>query len=144
MNLLEEIAQELDKGAPWVLYRQDLAAILRRVAACRQAAPVVDDARMARALEWVRDVAQGMPASAAKEHLPAIEEAIAAYDPSCGARTVRVDDAMVRDARYWRTLMANCKRDHIWHHVLPPDLTEHHNSIEAVLDALARAQGVQS
>ena len=32
MKLLEEIAQELDKGAPWVLYRQDLAAILRRVA----------------------------------------------------------------------------------------------------------------
>ena len=28
--------------------------------------PVVDDARMARALEWVRDVAQGMPASSAK------------------------------------------------------------------------------
>ena len=32
MKLLEEISQELDKGAPWVLYRQDLAAILRRVA----------------------------------------------------------------------------------------------------------------
>ena len=33
MKLLEEIAQELDKGAPWVLYRQDLAAILRKMAA---------------------------------------------------------------------------------------------------------------
>ena len=33
MNLLEEIAQELDKGAPGILYRQDLAEILRGVAA---------------------------------------------------------------------------------------------------------------
>ena len=31
MKILEEIARELDKGAPWILYRKDLAAILRKV-----------------------------------------------------------------------------------------------------------------
>lgn len=57
-----------------------------------QPAPVVDDARMARALEWVRDDTRRMCSVAARTHLPAIEEAIAAYDPNCGARTVRVVD----------------------------------------------------
>lgn len=52
-----------------------------------------------------------------------------------------VDEAMERDARYWRTLMSNCKHDHIWYHVLPTDLTEKYDSIEAVLDALAAQQG---
>ena len=33
MNVFEEVAKELDKGAPRILYRQDLAAILRRMAA---------------------------------------------------------------------------------------------------------------
>ena len=33
MKILEEIARELDGGAPGILYRQDLAKILRRVAA---------------------------------------------------------------------------------------------------------------
>ena len=33
MKLLEEIAQELDKGVPAILYRQELAAILRKTAA---------------------------------------------------------------------------------------------------------------
>ena len=71
-----------------------------------QPAPVADDARMARALEWVRTAARGNVGEgdalraalieSARKHLPAIEEAIAAYDPNCGARTVRVvDDAMV-------------------------------------------------
>ena len=70
-----------------------------------QPAPVVDDARMARALEWVRTAARGNVGEgdalrvalveSARKHLPAIEEAIAAYDPNCGARTVRVvADAM--------------------------------------------------
>lgn len=54
-----------------------------------QPAPVVDDARMARALEWVRTNA-AFEFPHIREHLPAIEEAIAAYDPACGARTVRV------------------------------------------------------
>ena len=64
-------------------------------AALRQR-PVVDDARMARALEWVRVMAMQ---DANGSHLPAIEEAIAAYDPNCGGRTVRVvDDAMVERA----------------------------------------------
>lgn len=44
--------------------------------------PEVDDARMARALEAAR-------CGLAPEHVSAIEEAIAAYDPACGARTVR-------------------------------------------------------
>lgn len=65
----------------------------------RVADAVVDDARMARALEWLRNVvALGFPVTS-PEHLPAIEEAIAAYDPNCGGRTVRVvDDAMVERA----------------------------------------------
>ena len=33
MSTLEEIARELDKGSPCILYRQDLAEILRRLAA---------------------------------------------------------------------------------------------------------------
>lgn len=67
-----------------------------------QPAPVVDDARMARALEWVRTAARGNVGEgdalraalieSARKHLPAIEEAIAAYGPNCGARTVRVVD----------------------------------------------------
>ena len=62
-------------------------------------APVVDDARMVRALWWLRDVSKIFPVER-HEHLPAIEEAIAAYDPNCGARTVRVvDDAMGSLAR---------------------------------------------
>lgn len=51
-----------------------------------QHSPVVDDARMARALEWVRVMAVQ---DADGSHVSAIEEAIAAYDPNCGARTVR-------------------------------------------------------
>lgn len=56
-----------------------------------QTAPVVDDACMARALEWVRTNA-AFEFPHIREHIPAIEEAIAAYDPKCGARTVRVVD----------------------------------------------------
>lgn len=52
-------------------------------------APVVDDARMARALEWVQVMAMQ---DADGSHVPAIQEAIAAYDPNCGGRTVRVVD----------------------------------------------------
>ena len=73
-------------------------AIRAIVAALRQQ-PEVDDARMARALEWVRTAARGNVGEgdalraalieSARTHLPAIEEAIAAYDPNCGARTVR-------------------------------------------------------
>ena len=69
-------------------------AAVRAIAAAIRQRPVVDDARMARALEWVREATEGEAECA--EHLPAIEEAIAAYDPNCGGRTVRVvDDAMV-------------------------------------------------
>ena len=68
-------------------------AAVRAIAAAIRQQPVVDDARMARALEWVRVMAMQ---DANGSHLPAIEEAIAAYDPNCGGRTVRVvDDAMV-------------------------------------------------
>lgn len=45
-------------------------------------AAVVDDARMARALEWVRAETVGILGR--REHLPAIEEAIAAYDARGG------------------------------------------------------------
>jgi len=62
-----------------------------------QPAHVVDDARMARALEWIRASAWSGN-DQAQEHLPTIEEAIATYDPNCGARTVRVvDDAAMRE-----------------------------------------------
>ena len=95
-----KVAQALNWYAPWWLNgegtgREKAVAAIKKMAkvyGATQPAPVADDARMARALEWVRDVAQGMPASAAKEHLPAIQEAIAAYDPNCGGRTVRVVD----------------------------------------------------
>ena len=71
-------------------------AAVRAIAAAIRQQPVVDDARMARALEWVRVMAMQ---DANGSHLPAIEEAIAAYDPNCGGRTVRVvDDAMVERA----------------------------------------------
>lgn len=64
-----------------------------------------DDARMARALWWLRDVSKIFPVER-HEHLPAIEEAIAAYDPNCGGRTVRVvDDAMVEAV--WNALDPN-------------------------------------
>ena len=70
-------------------------------AALRQR-PVVDDARMARALEWVRVMAMQ---DANGSHLPAIEEAIAAYDPNCGGRTVRVvDDATRKNAERYEWL----------------------------------------
>ena len=66
--------------------------------------PVVDDARMARALEWVRALTK--PCSAEeREMLNSIEEAIAAYDPNCGARTVRVVDDAAR-------LLAICQNAH--------------------------------
>lgn len=52
------------------------------VALRQQPAAVVDDARMARALDAAR-------CGLSPEHVAAIEEAIAAYDPNCGARTVR-------------------------------------------------------
>lgn len=60
------------------------ARAVRAIAAAlrQQSAPVVDDARMARALEAAR-------CGLAPEHVSAIEEAIAAYDPAGGARTVR-------------------------------------------------------
>ena len=70
--------------------------LLRLHEAKRVADAVVDDARMARALEWVRAECVVYSNPEARTHLPAIEEAIAAYDPNCGGRTVRVvDDAMV-------------------------------------------------
>lgn len=62
----------------------------------RQPAPVVDDARMARALEWVRGEREpgGEMVFPSQSVLAAIEEAIAAYDPNCGARTVRVAERL--------------------------------------------------
>lgn len=82
----------------WRDYGEDSVQYQTALAAYRQMRhrPVVDDARMARALDWLRNVvALGFPVTS-PEHLPAIEEAIAAYDPNCGGRTVRVvDDAMV-------------------------------------------------
>ena len=81
------------------------AAERRGYERAKSEAPVVDDARMARALEWVRVMAMQ---DADGSHVPAIEEAIAAYDPNCGARTVRVvDDAMREDAERYRWLRDN-------------------------------------
>lgn len=110
------------------------------VAALRhQPAPVVDDARMARALEWVQVMAMQ---DADGSHVPAIQEAIAAYDPNCGGRTVRVvDDAMVeRLARAW------CDQTNTGFDALPEagrQLCLQHMRI-ALTAAIARAQGVQS
>lgn len=83
------------------------ARAVRAIVAALRQQPVVDDARMARALEWVRALAK--PCSAEeREMLANIEEAIAAYDPNCGARTVRVvDDGMREDAERYRWLREN-------------------------------------
>lgn len=68
------------------------ARAVRAIVAALRQQPVVDDASMSRALEWVRALAEVAP-YVEREHLPAIEEAVAAYDPTnCGARTVRVVD----------------------------------------------------
>lgn len=63
---------------------------VRAIAAALRQQPEIsaDDARMARALEWVRALTK--PCSAEeREMLANVEEAIAAYDPAGGARTVR-------------------------------------------------------
>ena len=96
------------------------------------------DARMARALEWVRQETEGCLDR--REHLPAIEEAVAAYDPNCGARTVRVvDDAMI-DAAMGASAGGYFVRDcrfsgEKWSRELMR---------AALTAALARAQGVES
>jgi len=46
--------------------------------------PVVDDARMARALEWLRAIAECSEDPADKPHIEAIEEAISAYQQNNG------------------------------------------------------------
>lgn len=116
----------------------------------KQPAPVVDDARMARALEWVRTAARGNVGEgdalraalieSARKHLPAIEEAIAAYNPNCGARTVcGVDDAMRDDAQRYRWLRSGKYELRFARSVL----NDSPEGIDAAIDA-ARAQGVQS
>lgn len=89
--------------------------------------------RRARALEWVRELAK-VDAQGAREHLPTIEEAIAAYDPNCGARTVRVDDAM------GELIEAAKKATELAMH----DGASSQEACERLVAALARAQGVQS
>lgn len=121
--------KDCDGCTPCLIVSQDHA---------HQPAPVVDDARMAHALEWVRVMAMQ---DADGSHVPAIEEAIAAYDPNCGARTVRVvDDAMVeRLARAW------CDQTDTGFDALPEagrQLCLHHMRI-ALTAALARTQEVQ-
>ena len=116
------------------------ARAVRAIAAAlrQQPAPVVDDTRMARALEWVRVMAMQ---DADGSHVPAIEEAIAAYDPNCGARTVRVVDDGMRElteavdyvARYILNFSA-----------LAYSPTACKEAADRLTDALARAQGVQS
>lgn len=64
------------------------ARAVRAIVAALRQQPVVDDARMSRALEWLRTNA-AFEFPHIREHIPAIEEAIAAYNPNCGARTVR-------------------------------------------------------
>ena len=120
------------------------ARAVRAIAAAlrQQPAPVVDDARMARALEWVRDATEGDAGCA--ENLPAIEEAIAAYDPNCGARTVRVVDVLVAV----RHEIEAAKRE--LDSVTATDDNQSdgigcaENALDRALAALARAQGVQS
>lgn len=100
---IEVKARELLANAPVTRFiGQDFVpkeAAVRAIAAALRHRPVVDDARMARALEWVLAECVVYSNPEARTHLPAIEEAIAAYDPNCGGRTVRVvDDAMVERA----------------------------------------------
>ena len=86
---LQHMAEELLDAAGYALAAKREA---------RQPAAVVDDARMARALEWVRALAK--PCSAEeREMLSAIEEALAAYDPACGARTVRATLSSVQGVK---------------------------------------------
>ena len=108
-----------------------------------QPAHVVDDARMARALEWIRASAWSGN-DQAQEHLPTIEEAIATYDPNCGARTVRVVDVLVAV----RHEIEAAKRE--LDSVTATDDNQSdgigcaENALDRALAALARAQGVQS
>ena len=147
----------------------DIAAQVKRAACLRGtpllAAPVADDARIAHALEWVRTAARGNVGEgdalrvalieSARKHLPAIEEAIAAYDPNCGARTVRVvDDAAMRELIEADVEYDAARRDWDMATSLPPEDTSEEtwqrvaDRFEASLmrrrAALARAQGVQS
>lgn len=134
-----DYAEYLIVGESIDLFDDDARALRAIVAALRQQpAPVVDDARMARALEWLRAECGFYNNPEAHTHIPAIEEAIAAYDPNCGARTVRVvDDAMV-DAAMGASAGGYLVRDcwfsgEKWAREL----------MRAAL-AAARAQGVQS
>ena len=135
------------------------ARAVRAIAAAlrQQPAPVVDDARMARALEWVRDATEGDAGCA--ENLPAIEEAIAAYDPNCGARTVRmVDDTVRVDAERYRWLRNPTSDVGLVIDKVSGEVPYHEGTrtggyatyeyragdeLDAAIDA-ARAQGVQS
>lgn len=107
-----------------------------------QHSPMVDDVRMARALEWVRALAK--PCSAEeREMLNSIEEAIAAYDPSCGARTVRVvDDAMVEWKPRNRTEAAALAKIALAHLGVVDAYID--NAIARMETDAARAQEVQS
>lgn len=114
-----------------------------RRAAPNQPAPVADDARMARALEWVQVMAMQ---DADGSHVPAIQEAIAAYDPNCGARTVRlVDDAMVE--RYLTAVhkhLGGLPREQWNRYREDGGATLRRIARIGLTAALARAQGVQS
>ena len=57
---------------------------VRAIAAAIRQRPVVDDARMARALEWLRAIAECSEDPADKPHIEAIEEAISAYQQNNG------------------------------------------------------------
>lgn len=88
------------------------------------------------AMEYVQNHAEQFGACPGDDKLAIVcREFLKAQQPAV------VDEATERDARYWRTLMSNCKHDHIWYHVLPTDLTEKYDSIEEVLDALAAQPG---
>ena len=151
--ILGSARKRIDGAAPhhgeqWVIggrtainfIKQKLHRLLSSV---EQTAPVVDDARMARALEWVRVMAMQ---DADGSHVPAIEEAIAAYDPNCGARTVRVmDAAMVEQVRQE---IESAKRE--LDTVTATDDAQSdgigcaENALDRALAVLDRAQGVQS
>lgn len=119
-----------DQSLPMMWWSDELA--LRAIAAALRQQPVVDDARMARALEWVRDAAEGD--AGYREYLPVVEEVFAAYNPSCGGRTVPVVDAA----------MVGRACDAYLSNRLGGRSVSHSAMRDALTAALARAQGVQS
>lgn len=157
--ILGSARKRIDGAAPhhgeqWVIggrtainfIKQKLHRLLSSV---EQTAPVVDDARMARALEWVRWCADEFSGTLeeialAKACVPAIEEAIAAYDPHCGARTVRVVDVLVAVRHEIEAAKHELDTVTATDDAQSDGIGCAENALDRALAILAGAQGVQS